>query len=184
MNAQPEEPIHMAILAFYAAYPTITHMHRASPSHLSKEPAAPSTPQTATQTATPASAERRLSRAERRRSQRRQVVVAVRQEVVATPATPAELHLAQSSDLGLGGMRVWRHCGSDEPELPTHTPVRLAFQLPDDMQLLEVDGEVVFDRSPGQKSSEDGGQRYRATGVRFSEVDEAVLSRLRDFLDD
>lgn len=133
--------------------------------------------------------ERRRSRSDRRRSQRRSVVVAVRQEVVATPANPAELHLAQSSDLGLGGMRVWRHCEANEPELPTHTPVRLAFQLPDDMQLLEVAGEVVFDRSPesttvSPSGGDPGGQTYRATGVRFSELPAEVLLRLRTFLDD
>lgn len=127
--------------------------------------------------------ERRRSRAERRTSQRRPVVVAVRQEVVGTPAMKPELHLAQSSDLGLGGMRVWRHCSVDEPELKVHTPVRLAFQLPDDMQLLEVDGEVVFDRSPGAAGEPDR-PSYRATGVRFSEVPAEVLTRLRSFLED
>lgn len=115
---------------------------------------------------------------------RRPVVVAVRQEVVGTPSSKPELHLAQSSDLGLGGMRVWRHCGADEPELKEHTPVRLAFQLPDDLQLLEVDGEVVFDRSPGPADREEHRPSYRATGVRFSEVPDEVLSRLRTFLKD
>jgi hypothetical protein len=81
-------------------------------------------------------------------------------------------------------MRVWRHCSTEEPELPSATPVRLAFQLPDDSQLLEVDGEVVFDRSPGREHSEESAPRYRATGVRFSLVPEEVLSRLRLFLDD
>lgn len=103
---------------------------------------------------------------------------------MATSATPAELHLAQSSDLGLGGMRVWRRCTADEPELPMNTAVRLAFQLPDDGQLLEVGGEVVFDRSSSSPESEVSGQGCRATGVRFSEVPEAVLTRLRTFLGD
>lgn len=92
------------------------------------------------------------------------------------------MHLAQSSDLCLGGMRVWRHCGTDEPELPQRTPVRLAFQLPDDGELLEVDGEVVFDRSPSP-SGDPSAQTYRATGIRFSAVSEEVLARLRSFLE-
>lgn len=110
--------------------------------------------------------------------------MAVRQEVVATAKTPAELHLAQSSDLGLGGMRVWRYCGVDEPELEEHTAVRLAFQLPDETELLEVEGEVVFDRSPGQADAVEKSSSYRATGVRFSVVPDEVLSRLRTFLED
>ena len=89
-------------------------------------------------------------------------------------------------------MRVWRHCSADEPELKEHTPVRLAFQLPDDLQLLEVDGEVVFDRSPGLSGGSSEGipagepsrPSYRATGVRFSVVPDEVLSRLRSFLKD
>lgn len=150
-------------------------MHRASSdSELKTETPVEPTP--------PPPIERRRNRAERRRSQRRPVVVAVRQEVIGTAKGRAELHLAQSSDLGLGGMRVWRHCGADEPELPTHTAVRLAFQLPDDANLLEVAGEVVFDRSPSSSPTDAEGPSYRATGVRFSEVPDEVLSRLRSFL--
>ncbi len=152
-------------------------MHRASPPQPDKQPALP------LESALPTLVERRRSRAERRSTHRRQLVVAVRQEVVATPATRAELHLAQSSDLGLGGMRLLRHCSTDEPELPIRTPLRLAFQLPDDMQLLEVDGEVVFDRAP-PRSDDATSPTYRATGVRFSEVPAEVLSRLRTFLED
>ena len=155
----------------------MTYMHRA-PSELNPEIAPPACPEPPQKPV-----ERRRSRAERRQTQRRPVVVAVRQEVVGTPAGKPELHLAQSSDLGLGGMRVWRHCGADEPELAEHTAVRLAFQLPDDLQLLEVDGEVVFDRSPAA-SGEPDRPSYRATGVRFSEVPDEVLTRLRSFLED
>jgi hypothetical protein len=97
----------------------------------------------------------------------------------------AELHLAQSSDLGLGGMRLWRRAAEGEPALPLATPLRLAFQLPDDGQLLEVAGEVVFDRQT--VSSENGaasGSSYRATGVRFSALPAEVLTRLRSFLEE
>jgi 23S rRNA (cytosine1962-C5)-methyltransferase len=97
--------------------------------------------------------------------------VAVRQEVVATPEQPAELHLAQSSDLGIGGMRLWRRCDVDDPVLPQHTPLRLAFQLPDDGQLLEVAGEVAFERV-----AQDG-STVRATGVRFDRLPDAVRLR-------
>jgi c-di-GMP-binding flagellar brake protein YcgR len=153
----------------------MTYMHRAPPD---LEPQlAPTEPPSETP------AERRRSRADRRRAPRRQVVVAVRQEVVGSPVAKPELHLAQSSDLALGGMRVWRHCGVDEPELKEHTTVRLAFQLPDDLQLLEVDGEVVFDRSPAAPG-EESRPSYRATGVRFSAVPDEVLARLRTFLED
>ena len=124
-----------------------------------------------------APADRRRARADRRLSQRLPVSVAVRQEVVATQAHPAELHLAQSSDLGLGGMRVWRSCSIDEPMLPRHTPLRLAFQLPDDGNVLEVAGEVVFDRSLPSSS-------VRATGVRFAPLPDDVRVRLQTFLKD
>ncbi len=122
------------------------------------------------------SADRRQRGADRRGSQRLPLSVAVRQEVVATSEHPAELHLAQSSDLGLGGMRLLRHCDAHEPPLPQHTPLRLAFQLPDDGQLLEVAGEVAFDRPPQD------GSAYRATGVRFADLPVPVRERLRTFL--
>lgn len=122
--------------------------------------------------------DRRQRGAERRGCERQPLSVAVRQEVVATSQHPAELHLAQSADLGLGGMRLLRRCDDHEPLLPQHTPLRLAFQLPDDGQLLEVAGEVAFDRA-----AQDG-STYRATGVRFDSLPVAVAERLRTFLKD
>lgn len=124
------------------------------------------------------SRDRRQQGADRRVSLRQPLSVAVRQEVMAQAGHPAELHLAQSADLGLGGMRLLRRCDAHEPLLPQHTPVRLAFQLPDDRQLLEVAGEVAFDRA-----AQDG-STYRATGVRFDDLPVAVRERLRMFLKD
>lgn len=122
--------------------------------------------------------DRRSRGTDRRTSPRQPLSVAVRQEVVATPEQPAELHLAQSSDLGIGGMRLWRRCDVDDPVLPQHTPLRLAFQLPDDGQLLEVAGEVAFERV-----AQDG-STVRATGVRFDRLPDAVRLRLQSFLKD
>lgn len=120
--------------------------------------------------------DRRQRGADRRSSPRQPLSVAVRQEVLATPAHPAELHLAQSSDLGLGGMRLWRRCDAEDPVLPEHTPLRLAFQLPDDGQVLEVAGEVAFERAAAD------GSTVRATGVRFEQLPDSVRQRLQTFL--
>ena len=124
------------------------------------------------------SSDRRTRGADRRASRRQPLSVAVRQEVVATPEHPAELHLAQSADLGIGGMLLCRRCDVSDPVLPQHTPLRLAFQLPDDGQLLEVAGEVAFERV-----SHDG-PTVRATGVRFDQLPDAVRLRLQSFLKD
>jgi hypothetical protein len=118
--------------------------------------------------------ERRRSRTERRSSQRQPLRVAVRQLVISPPS----LALAQSSDLGLGGMRVWRRCSADDPALPVHTPVELAFELPGTRELVELRGEVVFDEPQGE------GREYRATGVRFFELPAELQERLRGFLKD
>ncbi len=119
--------------------------------------------------------ERRRSRTERRSSQRLPLRVAVRQLVMGAEAISISA-LAQSSDLGLGGMRVWRRCGADDPALPMHTPLELAFELPGTHELIELRGEVVFDEAQGE------GHEYRATGVRFSDVPTELLDRLRGFL--
>jgi hypothetical protein len=119
--------------------------------------------------------ERRRSRSERRSFQRQPLRVAVRQLVMGSAATPA-IALAQSSDLGLGGMRVWRRCSADDPVLPVHTPLELAFELPGTRELVELRGEVVFDEAQGD------GREYRVTGVRFSDVSTEMLERLRGFL--
>lgn len=118
----------------------------------------------------------RRSRAERRRSTRLPLSVAVRQEVLASPARSAELHLAQSLDVGLGGMRLVRSCAEGEPALPVHTPLRLAFQLPDERGLLEIAGEVVFDRMIDVQKS------HRATGVSFGALPADAAARLQRFL--
>jgi hypothetical protein len=125
--------------------------------------------------------ERRRSRTERRSSQRQPLRVAVRQLVISPDsdaAAPPSLALAQSSDLGLGGMRVWRRCSADDPALPVHTPVELAFELPGTRELVELRGEVVFDEPQGE------GREYRATGVRFFELPAELQERLRGFLKD
>lgn len=122
------------------------------------------------------SSDRRQRGADRRSSPRQPLSVAVRQEVLATAEHPAELHLAQSSDLGLGGMRLWRRCDEKDPVLPQHTPLRLAFQLPDDGQVLEVAGEVAFERPAPD------GSTVRATGVRFEDLPDSVRVRLQSFL--
>lgn len=127
--------------------------------------------------------ERRRSRAERRNDQRLPLVVAVRQQVVPSPTSDAPalprqslLMLAQSSDLGLGGMRLWRRCSQDDPVLPTHTPLQLAFELPGEDDIVELRGEVVFDETPAQR------QDFRATGVRFFDLSDADRARLERFL--
>ena len=125
--------------------------------------------------------ERRRSRTERRSSQRQPLRVAVRQLVIspdADAAAPPSLALAQSFDLGLGGMRVWRPCSAEDPALPVHTPVGLAFELPGTRELVELRGEVVFDEPQGE------GREYRATGVRFFELPAELQERLRGFLKD
>ncbi len=127
--------------------------------------------------------ERRRSRTERRSSQRQPLRVAVRQLVLhpdsdPDAAVPPSLALAQSSDLGLGGMRLWRRCSADDPALPVHTPVELAFELPGTRELVELRGEVVFDEPQGE------GREYRATGVRFFELPAELQERLRGFLKD
>ena len=119
--------------------------------------------------------ERRRSRTERRSSQRQPLRVAVRQ-LVMDPAAHPSVALAQSSDLGLGGMRVWRRCSAGDPVLPVHTPLELAFELPGTRELVELRGEVVFDEAQGE------GQEYRATGVRFFDLPDDMLERLRGFL--
>jgi hypothetical protein len=121
--------------------------------------------------------ERRRSRTERRSSQRLPLRVAVRQLVMGPAADPI-IALAQSSDLGLGGMRVWRRCSADDPILPVHTPLELAFELPGTHEFVELRGEVVFDEAQGE------GHEYRATGVRFSDIPTEMLDRLRGFLHD
>lgn len=116
--------------------------------------------------------ERRRSRSERRAWQRLPVRVAVRQQVKGNQA----VLLAQSSDLGLGGMRLWRRSSEKEPELVAHTEVELAFELPGSSDLLTVRGEVIFDEAQGE------GGVLRATGVRFCELSEHEQARLREFL--
>jgi hypothetical protein len=120
-------------------------------------------------------AERRRSRSERRSFQRLPLRVAVRQLVMGSAASPA-IALAQSADLGLGGMRVWRRCSADDPVLPVHTPLELAFELPGTRELVELRGEVVFDEAQGESGD------YRVTGVRFSDIPSEMLERLRGFL--
>jgi hypothetical protein len=115
-------------------------------------------------------------RADRRLSLRKSVVLAVRQEVVGPSVGPVlfPLLLGQSADLSLGGMRIQRRCSVDDPELPVHTPLCLTFQLPDTGDLLELRGEVVFDRPTSHDC--------RTTGVRFFDLPEEVAERLRDYL--
>lgn len=122
--------------------------------------------------------DRRRSRTDRRLSLRRSVVVAVRQEVVGPSAGPVifPLLLGQSADLGLGGMRIQRRCGDDDPELPVHTPLCLSFQLPDTGDMIELRGEVVFDRPTSRDC--------RTTGVRFFDLPDEIADRLRDYLAD
>jgi c-di-GMP-binding flagellar brake protein YcgR len=120
-------------------------------------------------------AERRRSRSERRSSRRLPLRVAVRQLVMGSAASPS-IALAQSSDLGLGGMRLRRRCSADEPLLPVNTPLELAFELPGTRELVELRGEVVFDEAQGE------GRDYRVTGVRFSDVSGEMLERLGSFL--
>ena len=125
--------------------------------------------------------ERRRSRTERRSSQRQPLRVAVRQLVIngdRDAAAPPSLALAQSSDLGIGGMRLWRRCSADDPVLPVHTLVELAFELPGTRELVELRGEVVSDEPQGE------GREYRATGVRFFELSPELQERLRGFLKD
>ena len=126
----------------------------------------------------PVGGERRRTRSERRHSQRFPFVVAVRQQVIGDAGLEVEhgVHLAQSSDLGMGGMRVWRRCSRTEPPLPLHTALQLMFELPDGGKLLELRGEVVFDEVYSQSET------FRATGVRFAELPEDVARRLEGFL--
>lgn len=137
----------------------------------SPDPLAPSTP---------SPVERRRSRSERRAWQRLPVRVAVRQQVLGEPS----VLLAQSSDIGLGGMRLWRRSSAQEPELVAHTEVELAFELPGSSDLLTLRGEVVFDeaRDEIRDGTRREGGNLRATGVRFCGLSEAEQSRLRDFL--
>lgn len=123
--------------------------------------------------------ERRRSRSERRAWQRLPVRVAVRQQVLGENQGPSVL-LAQSSDLGLGGMRIWRRSSEQDPDLRAHTEVELAFELPGTTDLLTVRGEVVFD-APGDPE-QGGAGRLRATGVRFCGLSEREQELLREFL--
>lgn len=122
--------------------------------------------------------ERRRSRAERRAARRLPLHVAVRQQVI-TPQGPvsATIALAQSSDLSLSGMRLWRRCSEDDPVIPAHTPVELAFELPGHPDLVELRGEVIFEEAQGT------GATVRTTGVRFCEMPASLGLVLQEFLD-
>ena len=113
--------------------------------------------------------DRRQVSLERRETDRRPFVAAVRHE----PAS-GRMHLGQAANLGLSGMQVRRRVHTAEPALAARAPVAVAFALPDGGELLRLQAEVVFDEPQG-------GAQY-VTGLRFADPSAEVKARLRSFL--
>ncbi len=117
--------------------------------------------------------DRRQAASDRRGTGRLPFVASVRHQVVPGPERVA---LGLSANLGLTGMKVMRPAAG-EPDLPSHTPLHLAFELPDGGDLVEVAALVVFDRPRSEDS------RFRVTGLRFARLVPQVETRIQAFLD-
>lgn len=113
--------------------------------------------------------DRRRSQVDRRGARRHPFVAAVRASL------GQGVSLGQAANLGMTGMLVQRTWGPTEETWPQNTVMRLRFELPDGGDLLELAGEVVFDRPGG---------RCFTTGVRFGEMPVEAAARLRSFLED
>ena len=119
--------------------------------------------------------ERRRVRLDRRSHSRLPLRVAVRQQVVSSEPLFG-VALAQSSDVGLGGMRVWRRCDPKEELLPIGTELLVSFELPGQGELLELPCTVAFDEAQGKNRD------YRMTGVSFSSLTLDQEAALKNFL--
>jgi len=122
-----------------------------------------------------AAGERRRVRLDRRSHSRLPLRVAVRQQVLHREPLFG-VALAQSSDVGLGGMRIWRRCEPDEELLPVGTELLVSFELPGTDGLLELPCSVAFDEAQGRNRD------YRMTGVSFSALSVAQEAQLTRFL--
>jgi hypothetical protein len=119
--------------------------------------------------------ERRRVRLDRRSHSRLPLRVAVLQQIVSGQPLFG-VALAQSSDVGLGGMRVWRRCDPKEELLPIGTELLLSFELPGGAGLLELPCLVAFDEAQGKSRD------YRMTGVSFSSLTPEQEAALKHFL--
>ena len=119
--------------------------------------------------------ERRRVRLDRRSHSRLPLRVAVRQQVVSSEPLFG-VALAQSSDVGLGGMRVWRRCDPKEELLPIGTELLVSFELPGGVGLLELPCTVAFDEAQGKNRD------YRMTGVSFLSLTVEQEAALKHFL--
>ena len=119
--------------------------------------------------------ERRRVRLDRRSHSRLPLRVAVRQQVVGREPLFG-VALAQSSDVGLGGMRIWRRCEPAEELLSTGTELLLSFELPGSAELLELPCLVAFDEAQGRNRD------YRMTGVSFASLSPEQEQLLLRFL--
>jgi hypothetical protein len=110
-------------------------------------------------------AERRMSPGERRRGRRAPFVASVKQSV------GRDTQLALAQDLGELGMQLRRLPG---PAYLPRTPLTLTFELPDGGELIQVRGQVAFERAEGN---------WQTTGVRFEAISLADRARIARFLD-
>ena len=120
-------------------------------------------------------AERRRVRLDRRSHTRLPLRVAVRQQVLRGQPLFG-VALAQSSDVGLGGMRIWRRCEPSEELLAIGTELLLSFELPGTDGLLELPCVVAFDEAQGRNRD------YRMTGVSFASLSVEQEAQLTQFL--
>lgn len=108
--------------------------------------------------------DRRQASSQRRQGERTPFVASVRQ------AAAGSVRLALAQDLGASGIKLRR---AEGPPLPPATPVYLTFELPDGQGLLELDGEVVYERL-------DGNRQFQ--GIRFSPPPGASHARLTRYV--
>jgi len=123
----------------------------------------------------PTAGERRRVRLDRRSHSRLPLRVAVRQQVLSREPLFG-VALAQSSDVGLGGMRIWRRCEPSEELLSIGTELLISFELPGGAALLELPCTVAFDEAQGRNRD------YRMTGVSFSSLSVEQEDQLTRFL--
>lgn len=109
--------------------------------------------------------DRRSGQRERRASRRIPLTAAVLQR------GDDKLELAQALNIAAAGMTL-RRLVEARPYMPMSV-IELTFQLPGGADTLRVSAEVVFDHIA------DG---YRATGVRFIDLDEAQRGEIAAYL--
>ena len=112
---------------------------------------------------------------ERRNHARVALRVTVTTRVFSATAPPLVL-VGQSTDVGLGGMRLFRFAQQDEPRLHTDSIVLVSFDLPTGAVLCDVPCSLVFEVVQGKRHN------VRMSGLSILSLHPNQEAALKTFL--